>query len=288
MLMKIALNAEQQIVHIDQVQRGLACNCTCFECGETVIAKQGDVKEHHFAHVSNKESCDIQTESILHKYAKQVIEQEQKLYLPSLSNANEITAELWQFKRVMVEQNLGAIRPDLVATYNHDELLFIEIAVTSFIDEHKAKLIEQLGIKTVEINLNMLLKNDLTIPSDEVKNFILNNIENKTWIYPKVKNSFNVCSVENQNLAENGEFDKGFDYYRFTINHSWVEVRFFKSGMLSVKTYGFNHDLKELFKQWRNEGGGKYDNKYKSWNYWLPFSQTVFQRLQDLDMTPKI
>lgn len=288
MLMKIALNAEQQIVHIDQVQRGLACNCTCFECGETVIAKQGDVKEHHFAHVSNKESCDIQTESILHKYAKQVIEQEQKLYLPSLSNANEITAELWQFKRVMVEQNLGAIRPDLVATYNHDELLFIEIAVTSFIDEHKAKLIEQLGIKTVEINLNMLLKNDLTIPSDEVKNFILNNIENKTWIYPKVKNSFNVCGVENQNLAENGEFDKGFDYYRFTINHSWVEVRFFKSGMLSVKTYGFNHDLKELFKQWRNEGGGKYDNKYKSWNYWLPFSQTVFQRLQDLDMTPKV
>lgn len=288
MLMKIALNAEQQIVHIDQVQRGLACNCTCFECGETVIAKQGDVKEHHFAHVSNKESCDIQTESILHKYAKQVIEQEQKLYLPSLSNANEITAELWQFKRVMVEQNLGAIRPDLVATYNHDELLFIEIAVTSFIDEHKAKLIEQLGIKTVEIDLSMLLKNDLTIPSDEVKNFILNKIENKTWIYPKVKNSFNVCSVENQNLAENGEFDKGFNYYRFTINHSWVEVRFFKSGMLSVKTYGFNHDLKELFKQWRNEGGGKYDNKYKSWNYWLPFSQTVFQRLQDLDMTPKI
>lgn len=288
MLMKIALNAEQQIVHIDQVQRGLACNCTCFECGETVIAKQGDVKEHHFAHVSNKESCDIQTESILHKYAKQVIEQEQKLYLPSLSNANEITAELWQFKRVMVEQNLGAIRPDLVATYNHDELLFIEIAVTSFIDEHKAKLIEQLGIKTVEIDLSMLLKNDLTIPSDEVKNFILNNIENKTWIYPKVKNNFNVCSVENQNLAENGEFDKGFDYYRFTINHSWVEVRFFKSGMLSVKTYGFNHDLKELFKQWRNEGGGKYDNKYKSWNYWLPFSQTVFQRLQDLDMTPKV
>lgn len=286
MLMKIALNAEQQIVHIDQVQRGLACNCTCFECGETVIAKQGDVKEHHFAHVSNKESCDIQTESILHKYAKQVIEQEQKLYLPSLSNANEITAELWQFKRVMVEQNFGAIRPDLIVTDNHDELLFIEIAVTSFIDEHKAKLIEQLGIKTVEIDLSMLLKNDLTIPSDEVKNFILNDIQNKTWIYPKVESN-NTVTTSHQNSVEQNDFDKGFDYYRFTINHSWVEVRFFKSGMLSVKTYGFNHDLKELFKQWRNEGGGKYDSKYKSWNYWLPFSQTVFQRLKDLDMTPK-
>lgn len=288
MLMKIALNAEQQIVHIDQVQRGLACNCTCFECGETVIAKQGDVKEHHFAHVSNKESCDIQTESILHKYAKQVIEQEQKLYLPSLSHTNEITAELWHFEQVKLEQNIGAIRPDLIATSNHDELLFIEIAVTSFIDKHKAKLIEQLGIKTVEIDLSMLLKNDLTIPSDEVKNFILNDIQNKTWIFPKVDTHINTATVSHQNSIEQNEFDKGFDYYRFTINHSWVEVRFFKSGMLSVKTYGFNHELKELFKQWRNEGGGKYDNKYKSWNYWLPFSQTVFQRLQDLDMTPKV
>lgn len=288
MLMKIALNAEQHIVHIDQVQRGLACNCTCFECGETVIAKQGDVKEHHFAHVSNKESCDIQTESILHKYAKQVIEQEQKLYLPSLSHTNEITAELWHFEQVKLEQNIGAIRPDLIATSNHDELLFIEIAVTSFIDKHKAKLIEQLGIKTVEIDLSMLLKNDLTIPSDEVKNFILNDIQNKTWIFPKVDTHINTATVSHQNSIEQNEFDKGFDYYRFTINHSWVEVRFFKSGMLSVKTYGFNHELKELFKQWRNEGGGKYDNKYKSWNYWLPFSQTVFQRLQDLDMTPKV
>lgn len=288
MLMKIALNTEQYIVHIDQVQRGLACNCTCFECGETVIAKQGDVKEHHFAHVSNKESCDIQTESILHKYAKQVIEQEQKLYLPSLSHTNEITAELWHFEQVKLEQNIGAIRPDLIATSNHGELLFLEIAVTSFIDKHKAKIIEQFGIKTVEIDLSMLLKNDLTIPSDEVKNFILNDIQNKTWIFPKVDTNINTATVSHQNSIEQNEFDKGFNYYRFTINHSWVEVRFFKSGMLSVKTYGFNHELKELFKQWRNEGGGKYDNKYKSWNYWLPFSQTVFQRLQDLDMTPKV
>lgn len=286
MLMKIALNAEQKIVHIDQVQRGLACNCTCFECGEIVLAKQGDVKEHHFAHVSNKESCHIQVESILHKYAKQVIEQEKKLYLPSLVNKTESVRELWNFERVIVEQDLGMIRPDLIVVQNN-EFVFIEIAVTSFIDEYKAKQIKTFGVKTVEIDLSMLLKDELIIPSDKVKSFILNEIENKTWIYPKIDsvpemNTSTVIPIDGIN-----EFDKSYDYYRFTINHTWVDVRFFKSGMLSVKTYGFNHDLKELFKQWRNEGGGKFDGKYKSWNYWLPFSQTVFQRLKDLDMTPK-
>lgn len=286
MLMKIALNAEQKIVHIDQVQRGLACNCTCFECGEIVLAKQGDVKEHHFAHVSNKESCHIQAESILHKYAKQVIEQEKKLYLPSLVNKTESVRELWNFERVIVEQDLGLIRPDLIVVQNN-EFVFIEIAVTSFIDEYKAKQIKSLGVKTVEIDLSMLLKDELIIPSDKVKSFILNEIENKTWIYPKIDKLPEMNTSVVSPVDEVNEFDKSYDYYRFTINHTWVDVRFFKSGMLSVKTYGFNHDLKELFKQWRNEGGGKFDGKYKSWNYWLPFSQTVFQRLKDLDMTPK-
>lgn len=286
MLMKNALNAEQKIVHIDQVQRGLACNCTCFACGEIVLAKQGDVKEHHFAHVSNKESCHIQAESILHKYAKQVIEQEKKLYLPSLVNKTESVRELWNFERVIVEQDLGLIRPDLIVVQNN-EFVFIEIAVTSFIDEYKAKQIKSLGVKTVEIDLSMLLKDELIIPSDKVKSFILNEIENKTWIYPKIDKLPEMNTSVVSPVDEVNEFDKRYDYYRFTINHTWVDVRFFKSGMLSVKTYGFNHDLKELFKQWRNEGGGKFDGKYKSWNYWLPFSQTVFQRLKDLDMTPK-
>lgn len=286
MLMKIALNAEQKIVHIDQVQRGLACNCTCFACGEIVLAKQGDVKEHHFAHVSNKESCHIQAESILHKYAKQVIEQEKKLYLPSLVNKTESVCELWNFERVIVEQDLGLIRPDLIVVQNN-EFVFIEIAVTSFIDEYKAKQIKSLGVKTVEIDLSMLLKDELIIPSDKVKSFILNEIENKTWIYPKIDKLPEMNTSVVSPVDEVNEFDKSYDYYRFTINHTWVDVRFFKSGMLSVKTYGFNHDLKELFKQWRNEGGGKFDGKYKSWNYWQPFSQTVFQRLKDLDMTPK-
>ena len=58
MTMYVALNENNNLVQIENVERGLACKCTCFECGETVIARKGDIKEHHFAHASNKESCN--------------------------------------------------------------------------------------------------------------------------------------------------------------------------------------------------------------------------------------
>ncbi|WP_169798144.1 hypothetical protein [Moraxella oblonga] len=49
-----------------------------------------------------------------------------------------------------------------------------------------------------------------------------------------------------------------------------------------MKLVTFNHDLVALLKQWRNEVGGKYDGKYKSWQYWQPFSKTILKRLQEL------
>lgn len=208
MLMKVAVNSSNQLVSIGQVERGLACQCFCFECGESVIAKKGEINEHHFAHASNKESCHIHPESILHKYAKEVIMTEQQIYLPSLPNLENQGGQLWQFHTINPEQSVGNIRPDLVAI-NDDEMIFIEIAVTSFIDEDKRAFIDKLKVKTIEIDLSVFLNSDLEIPSDFVKNYILNHLDNKTWIYPKeqiaIKNPLpNTLSTQNfsTNLKE--------------------------------------------------------------------------------------
>ena len=72
-MMLIALDENNRLLHIDQAERGLACNCTCFECGESVLARKGEIIEHHFAHANNKDSCVINPESLLHKYAKDII-----------------------------------------------------------------------------------------------------------------------------------------------------------------------------------------------------------------------
>lgn len=47
-----------QMVSIDEVARGLACNCKCPSCDGRLVARKADVYAHHFAHhTASKEAC---------------------------------------------------------------------------------------------------------------------------------------------------------------------------------------------------------------------------------------
>ena len=299
MLMTIAVNENDQLVSIKQVERGLKCDCLCFECGEPVVAKKGEKNGHHFAHSSNKESCNINPESILHKFAKQVIMEEKGLTLPALPNSQDTESKLWQFSKLIAEQSVGSIRPDLVASIDHG-IMFIEIAVTSFIDSDKLNLIKHLGIQTIEIDLKELLKQNVDIPSEEARNYILHEVINKKWVYP-IKQTLNtpIKTLDTENgshqLVNTSEFTKQasaikakFVKYRFTIQSMWVDVWAFEDGGLAVRCVNYHPEIVALLKSWKNEGGGNYSQKYKSWRYNLPFSNTVLQRLQQLDTTPAV
>jgi competence CoiA-like predicted nuclease len=66
LLQLFAIDKQNQIRSIDEVTRGLSCECTCPSCGEAVIARQGEVREWHFAHASTLEcSTGAETESPL-------------------------------------------------------------------------------------------------------------------------------------------------------------------------------------------------------------------------------
>lgn len=298
MLMTIAVNKNDQLVSIKQVERGLKCDCFCFECGEPVVAKKGEKNEHHFAHTSNKESCHINPEGILHKFAKQVIMEEKQLTLPALPNSQETESKVWQFSKLIAEQSVGTIRPDLVASIDHG-MMFIEIAVTSFINTDKLELIKHLGIQTIEIDLRALLKQNIEIPSEEARTYILQEVSNKQWIYPlpPVPKSAVATAVKSPVLVEptsppqsstDDQPKSNFMKYRFTIQGVWVDVWAFADGGLSVKCVTYHPETIALLKAWKNEGGGSYSPKFKSWRYHLPFANTVLQRLQQLDNTPKL
>lgn len=286
MSMYVALDENLNLVHISGALRGLACQCTCFECGETVIAKKGEINEHHFAHISNKKSCVIHPETVLHKYAKQVILESRGLQLPALPD-NDQDADWWTFERIIPELHLGSIRPDLVG-YCNNEPVFVEIAITHFIDQHKFNVIKNMQVKTIEIDLSSLLKSEINIPSDKAKTFILNSLAGKTWIYPLassttlekgISSTQDVPFVESITVAKALLTPTGWEDYQFTINGIWVNVRKFSGGMISVNCT-YNPEIIAMLKKWRNEGGGKFNPKYKSWNYWQPFSETVLARLQ--------
>lgn len=300
MLMNIAVNELKQLVNIKQVERGLACHCFCFECSEPVVARKGDKNEHHFAHSSNKESCHINPESILHKFAKQVIMEAKTVVLPPLPNTDEVTARKWQFTSLVEEQAVGSIRPDIVASIG-DEMLFIEVAVTSFVSKEKLDFIKHLNIKAVEIDLRELLNQGLDIPSEEARLFILDQVDNKKWLYPEAKeikvqpkdwlstlnipcaNEINIASEDDIQLSKTNNYTR----YRFIINGIWVDAWEFDDGGISVKSVSYNLEIIALLRQWKNEGGGRYNKNFKAWKYFNPFASTVLQRLRLMDTTPK-
>ncbi|MGK9156033.1 competence protein CoiA family protein [Acinetobacter radioresistens] len=289
MTMYIALDENKKLVDIKDVERGLACQCTCFECGETVIARKGEIKEHHFAHASNKESCTINPESVLHKYAKEVILEYMGLMLPALPNSDN-EAAWWTFDKLLPEFSLGLIRPDLVGYFDGEPIL-IEIAVTHFIDAEKLKYIEFFKLKCIEIDLSSLLTSNISIPSTEAKKEILENLNNRKWVYPFllsqiIENNPNDVPTENISVSlekyENIQTSPKWQDYKFTIKGIFVNVRKFNSGMISVNST-YNPEIIAMLKEWKREGRGSFNPTYKSWNYWLPFSEVVLDRLKELN-----
>lgn len=289
MTMNIALDENKNLVSIEYTERGLACNCTCFECGEPVIARKGEIKEHHFAHASNKESCTINSESVLHKYAKEIICESMGLMLPAIPYTDN-EAAWWTFDKVLPEFSLGIIRPDLVGYFDGEPIL-IEIAVTHFIDNKKLKNIEIFKSKCIEIDLSGLHKSNIKIPSEDAKKLVLENLDNKKWIYPTPKEAERVklkkiisddITAISQSISDQTTSVSKWQDYKFQINGIYVNVRKFSSGMISVNST-YNPEIINMLKEWKREGRGSYNPKYKSWNYWLPFSEQVLKRLEELN-----
>ncbi|MDY3768849.1 MAG: competence protein CoiA family protein [Sphaerochaetaceae bacterium] len=161
-LLTYALDPDNRLMYIDDVPNGLECNCICPGCKEKLIAKNdGKVREHHFAHASNKE-CITGYQTMIHLLAKEIIVN--KRILPGFGiNNKPIVAS-----QIRCEDHLNNLNiiPDLIAivpvpiNYNYigsiqKEIPFIiEIYVSHKVDEAKAKIIKDSGIPAIEIDLS--------------------------------------------------------------------------------------------------------------------------------------
>ncbi|MDE3736406.1 competence protein CoiA family protein [Pseudomonas resinovorans] len=290
MTMFVAVDQNGRLITIERALRGLACKCICVSCGEAVIARKGLIREHHFAHYSNKESCYIQRESLLHLYAKEVICDVLGLQLPPLPGVHPISEDSsawWDFKKVTPEVPQPGFKPDLVAELKDGTQLFIEVAVTSFIDEVKREQIKAAGTWTIELDLRNLLSSPHSIPSEPVKEYILNHAHHKTWVYPEepriVLSSANYWPGLPTSKAEIPSPASELIEHRFTIMGMWVSARTLQSGSIAVRSWSFNPQIAELFKTWRNQLGGEYNAKYRSWIFYAKSRNEIIARLRQLN-----
>ena len=72
---------ESHLRFVDDVPKGLKCNCVCPYCKADLIARQGEKREHHFAHRGDTD-CKGARMTALHMLAQQILARDKKLMLP--------------------------------------------------------------------------------------------------------------------------------------------------------------------------------------------------------------
>jgi hypothetical protein len=178
-----------EYIHISHVDRGLKCNCQCPGCKADLVAKKGEDTAHHFAHRA-KTDCTYKPETALHDYAKRLIARQLAFTTPFLYVAiQDDSYRFWVDETVpgkehailsgAFEQGFKKIVPD-VQFETDAGLLFVEVAVTHFVDREKRSKLRRYGIPTVEIDLSKIA---LDTPLEEIDKAVLSKMSLRKWAF---------------------------------------------------------------------------------------------------------
>lgn len=182
-----------ELVHINNVSKGLACQCKCANCGYLLVAKKGKIKVHHFAHASNSE-CNGATETTLHLLSKKMIGELDTIFIPpyhfskskqhrygvNVSHSEKIVngGEV-KIDEVVIEKSLRNFKPDILITSSQKQLI-IEIAVTHKVNRAKLRHIRKYDSPAIEISLELL---DALLTPDQLKEKLKNDLNSKAWLF---------------------------------------------------------------------------------------------------------
>ena len=150
------------IVHINEVERGLACNCICPACNGSLIARKGGIKCHHFGH---NPGLNCNSETALHATGKRMIFQQIEY---SLERKEEIPIEwkcsiceemhtgnlLKKTDSASIEYSYKGGRADIgLLDVNKIPVVFIEVVVTHAPENNVYDIAKKRGIQVIEIKL---------------------------------------------------------------------------------------------------------------------------------------
>lgn len=290
------LDQSSRLVFVSEVSRGLACQCRCVVCDEPLIARQGAVREHHFAHASGREPCDAGHESVLHLYAKQVIQDAGGLVVPMDEQVGAILgipqtqspAVRLPLPRVEVEKALADVRPDLLGHTDLGVAVAIEVAYSSFCDMLKIDAFARLALPILEIDLRAFTPEDFN--PQAVKEAVLDSVAGKQWLWPRPE-EVPVATPSTPTLAPEPSSDltkSRLPEEIVTISGRWVSIKQFDSGDIAVKVIRYDPDVVSLVKSIAKANFASYSAKWKSWNVPRWRAETVRTALREKAATVSI
>ena len=171
-----------RLVHVDDVPNGLDCNAMCLACDAALIARQGRVRQHHFAHAVES---DCTGEGWIHYGAKMALAErivaavESGDAVPMRYSCRVSPCQCTHrgniakgAERVIVEKRIDGIQPDIRIEGQHPKVIEIvdshepEMRVHDFASENDLPLLV-VSVKD-ESDITMLKSSDVWV---EVSHF---------------------------------------------------------------------------------------------------------------------
>lgn len=165
-----------KVKHVREAANGLKCKCICEECDGDLEAVQSKIpgRKWYFRHY-NKSNCTGSFESLLHKYAKQVIEASNSIVRTKSQRIDYLNA--------ISEESVNPYRPDITLTLENGEQVYIEIFVSSAVKEVKKDFFVSNSYKSFEINLSDIKERNKLVDLNHLNDRILNNHRNRNSLY---------------------------------------------------------------------------------------------------------
>ncbi len=178
------------LIHVDAARRGKACNCRCLACDEALIARQGEVKAHSFAHASGTE-CQFAVDAMLSRLAKELILAAGTFVSPSLMVRSLGAGPLGAIRQeetlaacrlrvgsVDVDRRVHPQRPSVVMMVNGRELL-LELTYGHRLDARKRSAIEKLALPAIEMHVG----EGMFATVEQFGRQLLQDVDHKHWVF---------------------------------------------------------------------------------------------------------
>lgn len=216
MVFSWAENENGEMVHVDDVLNGKACNCHCPSCGEALEARHGEKYSHGFAHLSHERKANLAIcyQVVLYKVAEQLIQKHRKITLPSYYNIFPEKEITFVDVKINSDYQREDKQPDIIATTEDNQQYIIELFFDNKATGH-AKEINYEQTNCIEINLTgqtlYSIKRFITGTPDDNWKWVNNNLYFKNVVEHYKKNNLivelvdeNVCAkCEIRDLCDN-------------------------------------------------------------------------------------
>jgi len=170
------IDRDNELRNIEYVPSGLSCDCKCPNCGERLVAKKGDIKIHHFAHIQGIE-CEGARLTALHLLAQKVLAETKAVILPTFKHSfwgkvkTLYERQLIGFDDVKLEKrynvDLQTRIPDCVCITSSGKTLWVEIKVTHGISPEKKQFMRNNHYGCIEFDLSELY--DIEYSEEQVR-----------------------------------------------------------------------------------------------------------------------